>query len=108
MKTNAIVRATAAGLLTAGLVVTGSSGPAQAKTDSQGCPSGWTTYSVSFLLDHGFSPVFLTQVDLNRDGVVCGTPLSPQQQEKFCSQFPDGCQQPVILGFRDNTTGKGY
>jgi hypothetical protein len=99
--------AAALGLAAAALVAV-TSVPATASTDSQGCPSGWTTYQTEFLIAHGFSPGFLAQVDLNQDGIICGTPLSPQQQKKFCSQFPDGCQQPVILGTRDNTNGKGY
>jgi hypothetical protein len=102
----ALVAATCA--LTAGVSLVTGAAPAAAGNDSQGCASGETTYQTSFLVDHGFSPVFLAQIDLNGDGIVCGRPLSPQQQEKFCAQFPDGCQQPVILGFRDNTRGKGY
>jgi len=98
--------AAAAVLVAAGATAVGAT-PSAAATD-QGCPSGWTTYQTAFLLEHGFSAMFLANVDLNLDGVICGTPLSPQQQKKFCSQFPDGCQQPVILGTRDNTNGKGY
>ena len=82
--------------------------PATAATDSQGCASGQTTYQTSFLIAHGFSPDFLEPIDENADGIVCGRPLSPQQQKKFCSQFPNGCQQPVILYITDNTRGKGY
>jgi hypothetical protein len=102
------LRTYAAAMLLAGSAVAVGAAPAGAAPDSQGCPSGWTTYETSFLVDHGFSPTFLAQVDLNGDGIICGTPLSPQQQKKFCSQFPDGCQQPVILATRDNTNGKGY
>jgi hypothetical protein len=104
------LRTYAAATLLAGSAVAVAVGaaPAGAAPDSQGCPSGWTTYETSFQVDHGYSPTFLAQVDLNGDGIICGTPLSPQQQKKFCSQFPDGCQQPVILGTRDNTNGKGY
>jgi hypothetical protein len=98
----------AAGLLSAGALLVGTSSPATASSDSQGCASGQTTYQTSFLVAHGFSPEFLAQVDVNGDGIVCAKPLSPQQQEKFCSQFPDGCQLPVILVFSDNYRGKGY
>jgi hypothetical protein len=45
---------------------------------------------------------------VNGDGIVCAKPLSPQQQEKFCSQIPEGRQQPVILVFSDNYRGRGY
>ena len=91
----------------AGLALAGP-GASQAATDSEGCASGQTTYTSSFLVAHGFSPDFLAAVDENGDGVVCARPLSPQQQQKFCAQFPDGCQQPVILGFSDNYRGKGH
>ena len=85
-----------------------SAAPASAKTDNLGCSSGETTYTTAFLIDHDFSAEFLAQIDVNLDGIVCARPLSPQQQAKFCAQFPGGCQQPVIFGMRDNTRGAGY
>jgi hypothetical protein len=101
-------RAAAALTLVAGAII-GSSGPAAAtSSDRQGCASGQTTYETSFLIANGFSAEFLAQIDVNGDGIVCAKPLSPQQQEKFCSQFPDGCALPVIMAFSDNTRGVGY
>jgi hypothetical protein len=94
-------------LVAAAFVATGTA-PATAASDSQGCASGQTTYQTSFLIAHGFSPDFLGPIDENGDGIVCGKPLSPQQQQKFCAQFPTGCQQPVILAVSDNTRGRGY
>jgi hypothetical protein len=101
-------RATAAVSFAAAALLNITSGAATAASNGQGCASGQTTYETSFLIEHGFSPDFLTAIDANQDGIVCAKPLSPQQQEKFCAQFPTGCQQPVILAFSDNTRGKGF
>jgi hypothetical protein len=107
MNRSSTARVAATITLVGGALVLGTTASASAQT-TLGCPSGKTAYESSFLIAHGFSPDFLAQIDLNGDGITCAKPLSPQQQEKFCSQFPDGCQQPVILGFADNTRGKGY
>jgi hypothetical protein len=100
-------RAVAALTFTGAALLTTST-TATAAGDSQGCASGQTTYQISFLVAHGFSLDFLTPIDASHDGIVCGKPLSPQQQQKFCAQFPNGCQQPVILAVSDNTRGKGF
>ena len=42
-------------------------------------------------------------MDHNGDGVVCGRPLSPKQQEKFCATHE--CTVPIIMDFRDNDRG---
>ena len=100
--------ATAAFLLASGTLVSTSAAPASAKTDNLGCSSGETTYTTAFLIDHGFSPEFLAQINVNLDGIVCARPLSPQQQAKFCGAVPRRCQQPVIFGMRDNTRGAAW
>jgi len=77
--------------------------PAQATPSSSGCAGGFFTFTTAELLPIGYNAEFLSAVDHNGDGVVCGRPLSPKQQEKFCASHE--CTVPIIMDFRDNDRG---
>lgn len=67
-----------------------------------GCPVGWETLLVSDLLARGYSLQFVTFIDANEDGVMCGQPLNEVQEAKFCESV-GGCHLDVIYVARDNT-----
>lgn len=71
-----------------------------------GCPVGWETLLVSDLLARGYSLEFVTFVDANVDGVMCGKPLNEVQEAKFC-ESRGGCPVDVIYVARDNTVAGG-
>ena len=77
--------------------------PAQATPSGSGCPGGFFTFTTAELMPIGYNAEFLSAVDHNGDGVVCGRPLSPKQQEKFCAT--QECTVPIIMDFRDNDRG---
>jgi hypothetical protein len=86
--------------LVVGALVT-TSAPASAGAGETGCPVGWETLFVSDLLARGYSLEFVTFVDANVDGVMCGKPLNEVQEAKFCESV-GGCSVDVIYVARDN------
>ena len=69
--------------------------------DTNGCPTGWEALRVADLRPLGYG--LPDRIDSaanggNHDGVVCGHPLTPQEQE---ARFP-GDTVPVLFDFRDN------
>ena len=91
----------AIGVIAAGALVSLGAGPATATTPKEtGCSNGSLVLSISALVEQGYSPA-LASIDLNGDGLICGLPLSPRQQVKFCEER-GGCTVPVIYYLSDN------
>ena len=86
--------------LVVGAVVTTST-PASAGASETGCPLGFERLLASDLLAGGYSLEFVTLVDANVDGVICGRPLNAVQYAKFCENR-GGCTVDVIYVARDN------
>lgn len=86
--------------LVVGALVT-TSAPASAGAGETGCPVGFETLLVSDLLARGYSLEFVTLVDANVDGVMCGKQLNAVQYAKFCEPR-GGCTVDVLYGARDN------
>ena len=63
-----------------------------------GCPSGFEALALSDLAQYSYHLPFVLDAGGNRDGVVCGKPLAPQEQ---AARLPD-VDVPVVFDFRDN------
>jgi hypothetical protein len=71
---------------------------------TNGCPSGWEALRVADLTPLGYHLPALIDSGLvgnggNNDGIVCGKPVSPAEEQARFS----GDSAPVIFDFRDNT-----
>jgi hypothetical protein len=74
--------------------------PATATPKETGCPNGQLVLSISELHEQGYSSA-IDSVDANQDGLICGQPLSPRQQNKKC-EAAGGCTVPIIYYLSDN------
>jgi hypothetical protein len=88
--------------LLAGTLVGAGSGAALAGAAGTGCPGSFEVLSVATLTSQGYDVAFLTRVDANRDGTICGHAFSAQKQENYCTSQPGGCTVPTIYAARDN------
>jgi hypothetical protein len=107
MKTRPIRVAVATTLLTAPfalLLSTASS--AVADTPKQtGCPVGYQTLSVAWLLHQGpYQVPGPMDTAGNNDGVICGHALNAADTAHIC----DPCRVPIVYLFRDNDLTKNF
>jgi hypothetical protein len=64
---------------------------------TNGCPAGFEALALTDLAPWGYRVPFAIDAAGNGDGIVCGKPLEPQEQE---ARFP-GLDKPIFL-FSDN------
>ena len=94
-------------LATGGVVgtsVTSALADAGSTPKATGCPEGYLTLSIAWLLEQFSGYRVPGMIDDpanggNGDGIVCGNPVAPKQEEKFCG---GPCPAP-IYNFRDNS-----
>jgi hypothetical protein len=70
---------------------------------TNGCPSGWEALKLSDLAPYGYH-VVSSGLDANGDGIICGKPLTPQEQ---AVRFPNAFV-PVVFDFTDNSLTPGF